>query len=243
MGPSDIAYIVSTIKNSKDMWNQDLRKRELGAQAIGSPEKKLKPLFTSGSGQKRIQGKSLWNLEGMKYFHRAETKWRQIYDRKKDMRVLYNGWEWEKWITTTGSDIKIENGSKKTFKSVMGTWREDSSHNSTMGEEQDDEEGWGFEGGYSSERGCSRHSLDWQSGKLRENLSAESEGADEGEGDDSDGENERSPPLFVVAKVGGSDMNSDDVVESPTKNTRKRKSNIPAVDSHAIATRGKRGHK
>jgi hypothetical protein len=29
-------------------------------------------LFTSGSGQKRTQGKSLWNLDGMKYFHRAE---------------------------------------------------------------------------------------------------------------------------------------------------------------------------
>jgi hypothetical protein len=70
----------------------------------------------------------------------------------------------------------------------MGMWREDSSHNSKMGEEQDDEESWGFEGGYSSDRGRSRHSLDWQSGKLRENLSAESEGEDEGEGNDSDGE-------------------------------------------------------
>jgi hypothetical protein len=28
-------------------------------------------LFTSGSGQKRTQGKSLWNLDGMKYFPRA----------------------------------------------------------------------------------------------------------------------------------------------------------------------------
>ncbi len=37
-----------------------------------NPKKKLKPLFTSGSGQKRTQGKSLWNLEGMKYFHQAE---------------------------------------------------------------------------------------------------------------------------------------------------------------------------
>jgi hypothetical protein len=46
-----------------------------------------------------------------------------------------------------------------------------------MGEEQDDEEtSWGLEGGYSSDRGCSRHSLDWQSSKLRENLSAESKG-------------------------------------------------------------------
>jgi hypothetical protein len=38
-------------------------------------------------------------------------------------------------------------------------------------------------------------------------------------------------------------MNSDDVVESPTKNTRKSKINIPAVDSPAMVTRGKRGHK
>jgi hypothetical protein len=46
--------------------------QELGAQAMGNPEMKLKPLFTSGSGQKITQGKSLWNLGGMKYFHRAE---------------------------------------------------------------------------------------------------------------------------------------------------------------------------
>jgi hypothetical protein len=49
--------------------------------------------------------------------------------------------------------------------------------------------------------------------------------------------------LFAEAKAWGSKMNSDDVVESPTKNTRKRKSTIPAVDSPAMATRGKRRHK
>ncbi len=37
--------------------------------------------------------------------------------------------------------------------------------------------------------------------------------------------------------------NSDDVLASPTKNTRKRKSTIPAVDKPAMATRGKRGNK
>ncbi len=72
IGPSDIAYIVLIIKNSCGMWDQDIRMQELGAEAIENPEKKLKPLFTSGSGQKRTQGKSLWNLEGMKYFHRVE---------------------------------------------------------------------------------------------------------------------------------------------------------------------------
>jgi hypothetical protein len=69
---ADIVYImILIIKNSKDMWDQDLRMRELGAQARKISEEKLKPLFTSGSGQKRTQGKSLWNLDGMKYFHRA----------------------------------------------------------------------------------------------------------------------------------------------------------------------------
>ncbi len=69
IGPSDIAYIVSIIKNSKSMWDQDIQVQELGAEAMENSEKKLKPLFTSGSGQKRTQGKSLWNLKGMKYFH------------------------------------------------------------------------------------------------------------------------------------------------------------------------------
>jgi hypothetical protein len=55
---------------------------------------------------------------------------------------------------------------------------------------------------------------------LGESSSPESEGEDEEEREDSEGENERSPPLFAGAKVGSSKMNSDDVLESPTKNTR-----------------------
>ncbi len=49
--------------------------------------------------------------------------------------------------------------------------------------------------------------------------------------------------MLAGAKAGGSKMNSDDVLASPTKNTRNRKSTIPAVDSPAMATRGKRGNK
>jgi hypothetical protein len=141
------------------------------------------------------------------------------------MRVLYNGWE--RWITTAGSDIKIGDGSKKTFKTAMGIWREDSSQTLKMGEKQDDEEAWGLEGGYSSDWGHSRHSLKYHSGKLRDKLSAESEGEDEEEVEDSYWENERSPPLFVRAKGGSNKMNSDDVLESPTKNTRKKEEYHP----------------
>jgi hypothetical protein len=48
-----------------------------------------------------------------------------------------------------------------------------------MGEKQDDEKTWELEGGYSSDRGLGRHSLDYHSGKLRENSSDESEGEQE----------------------------------------------------------------
>ena len=93
----------------------------------------------------------------------------------------------------------------------MGSWREDFSQTSKIGEKQDDEETWGLEGGYSSDRGRSRHGLDYHSGKLGENSSAESEGEDEEEGEDSDGENERSPPLFARPTAGIRKTNSDDV--------------------------------
>jgi hypothetical protein len=78
IGPSDIECIVSIIKNSKGMWDMDIQMWELGEEAKENPEKKLKPLFISGSGQKRTQTKSLWNLEGMKYFHQVGKNGRRF---------------------------------------------------------------------------------------------------------------------------------------------------------------------
>ncbi len=178
---------------------------------------------------------------GYEIFSLSGKKWKEVYDDKKDMRVLYNGWE--RWITTTGADIKIGDGSKKTFQTFMGSWREDISQTSKMREKQDDEETWGLEGGYSSDRGISRHSIDFHKGKLRENSSDESEGEQEEEEEYSDGENKKSPPLFVGPTAGICKKYSDDVLASPTNNTRKKKSTIPAVDSPAMAMRGKRGNK
>jgi hypothetical protein len=39
---------------------------------MGNPEKKIRPNFTSGGGQKHAKGKTLWNKEGMRYFRNAE---------------------------------------------------------------------------------------------------------------------------------------------------------------------------
>jgi hypothetical protein len=165
----------------------------------------------------------------------------QVYDNKKDMRVLYNGWE--RWITTMGADIKIGDGSKKTFQTVMGSWHDDITKTTRMGENRDDEESWGLEGGYSSDRRVSRHSIDFHKGNLGENSSDESEQEQEEECQNSDVENGRSPQLFGGPTAGICKTSSDDVLASPTKNTRKRKSTIPAVDSPVVATRGNRGTK
>jgi hypothetical protein len=64
-----------------------------------------------------------------------------------------------------------------------------------MKKESNDEEGWGIEGGYSSNRGCCRHSLAWQCSMLRdktlehgEKSDMESEEEKGGDGDDSNGD-------------------------------------------------------
>jgi hypothetical protein len=120
IGPSDIACVISIIKNSGEVWSQDVKMIEMGVRVMGSREKKKKPLFTQGEGAKRVKGESLWNIEGRRYFAGAEAKWREIYNNEEQMKVIYN--KWEMWIDTKGKEIKIGDGSHKTFKSVMGTW-------------------------------------------------------------------------------------------------------------------------
>ncbi len=69
---------------------------------------------------------------GHEIFSLSRKQWKQVYDNKKDMRVLYNGRE--RWITTMGADMKIGDGLKKTFQTVMGSWHEDISQTLKMGE-------------------------------------------------------------------------------------------------------------
>ena len=80
IGPNDIAYVIALVKNS----HQDIRLHQSGSEMVDSPqEKKMRPLFTSGCGQKQMQGKSSWNKEGMKFFlGRKQNERRFITVRK-----------------------------------------------------------------------------------------------------------------------------------------------------------------
>ena len=87
--PSDIAFVISLIKNGMPVWNR--KKVIFESEEINKG--KAKPLFTSGEGQKRSFGKTTWSREGLKYFQKVERTWQETYGNKEQMLALINGWE------------------------------------------------------------------------------------------------------------------------------------------------------
>ncbi len=190
------------------------------AKGNGQPEKKLKPLFTSGGGQKHMQGKSLWNKDGMRYFKSVEVKWEEIYDSEDNKKILYN--KWEEWITSKGKEMTVGDGTKKTFHYVMATWfDEETPESKKTNHDSEDEESFGVGGGYSSDRGRSRHSIAWQSCKLRDvnmkggEMTEDSESEEDGNNNDC-----KRPPLFSIAVAGSSGVKSVLSAENPAATTR-----------------------
>ncbi len=53
ISPSNIAFVISLIKNGQDMWDQKIRMKELGVAVHGEQEVKVRPLFTEGTGKKK----------------------------------------------------------------------------------------------------------------------------------------------------------------------------------------------
>ncbi len=98
--PSDIAYIISLVKNGKAVWDEEMdavnKNQDEEGEGKDEKKKKARPLFTSGMGKKRSFGVSLWNRVGLEYYHTAEDNWRTVYNSKEMFSQLCNGWErWE----------------------------------------------------------------------------------------------------------------------------------------------------
>ncbi len=53
ISPSDIGFVISVIKNSRDVWDQKIRMKELGAAVHGERKLTVRPLFTEGTGTKK----------------------------------------------------------------------------------------------------------------------------------------------------------------------------------------------
>lgn len=66
---------------------------------------------------KKSLGMAQWNKEGIKYYERAEAKYRLAYKDSKLMRKLYTGWE--EWLLT--KKVGEEESRRMMFHSIMGT--------------------------------------------------------------------------------------------------------------------------
>jgi hypothetical protein len=129
--PSDIAYVLAVIKNGQEMWDQ-------AKNPSASPEKKLRPLFSSGEGRKKESGISMWNKEGLEFYYTVEKNWKKLYNDKAKFSVLINGWEtWEpkdknkkNALRTYWSNEEEDMSSEKTGTQKKAWWeQEDEGYN------------------------------------------------------------------------------------------------------------------
>jgi hypothetical protein len=104
--PSDIAFVISILKNGRNVWDQTIKMKQLGAAVHGERETRLQPLFTGGKGKKKEQGMSLWSDEGLKYFRRAEKKWKEVCADNEKKQMMYG--EFENWLNMYGKNITVE---------------------------------------------------------------------------------------------------------------------------------------
>ena len=89
--PSDVAYVISLLKNGRGMWDMEIEMRERARSGEIRTEAKARPLFTGGKGKKKELRKNLWTKEGIKYYNTGEKNWRKVYKDETIMRVLYGG--------------------------------------------------------------------------------------------------------------------------------------------------------
>lgn len=224
--PSDISYILSLVKNGKDMWDQDDR---VSANPHGNREKKLRPLFTSGRGKKREYGTSLWTDEGMEFYYTGEKNWKHVYNTKALYTKLIHGWE--KWIREEGADDMVGEGGNviKCYYKVLGTWTEKDAEtardgkrgrgDSTLGQELKDSKWWEKDNdGYTSDLGLIACYDSEDVDNDEDDMDEEEEEVEE------QGESPRSPPLFPVGEKDTCEKDGDKVENASRK--RKASTNI-----------------
>ena len=60
-----------------------------------------------------MKGKTMWNKAGIKYYQQAESKWREVNNNEKIMKIIYCGWE--RLLANQGNKLRVGDKSNKTF--------------------------------------------------------------------------------------------------------------------------------
>ena len=137
--PSDIAFVISLMKNGMPVW----KRKAVLFESDDLRKTKAKPLFTPGEGQKRTFGKATWSKEGLKYYHKVEATWQVAYSDGEQMSALVNGWE--KWEPR--EDLK------KGKELLSTNWKIIKIYKKGRGRRDDDDnEGWDDNSGYHSDK-------------------------------------------------------------------------------------------
>ena len=56
--PSDVANVISLLKNGRGMWDMEIELREMARSGEIKTDAKARPLFTGGKGKKRNWGRT-----------------------------------------------------------------------------------------------------------------------------------------------------------------------------------------
>ena len=83
--PSDVAYIISMIKNSAHLWllNRGDARKEMELDNVT-----LKSVFTAGQKKKRMFGVTTWNKLGIDYYTNAHEKWKDAFTKTDPQYII-----------------------------------------------------------------------------------------------------------------------------------------------------------
>ena len=109
IGPSDIAYIVTVLKNSKATWLHNP-----ADTTITMP----KPIFTRGESKKRVFGNSTMRDEGYAFFKEGVKNWKKVYD-PTSLGFTHLKTEWENWLQEEGSAVNNGCWRRKNIRSLL----------------------------------------------------------------------------------------------------------------------------
>jgi len=109
IGPSDIAYVVTVLKNSKAAWLHDTADKTAAIP---------KPLFTRGESKKRVFGNTTMNKDGQDYFKEGVKNWKKVFDPTSTGFSNLKS-EWEQWLKDEGSAVNTDTWRRKNICSLL----------------------------------------------------------------------------------------------------------------------------
>lgn len=129
IGASDIAYVVTLVKNSYALWSYD---------PAGEDEELPKALFTRGETKKREFGKTTMSKDGIKFFQKGMKNWKKTFSARDDPVYRSMKENWDKWLADDSGAVDSRGWRRKSIHKLLGTREEDNA--SASGDEGSDGE-------------------------------------------------------------------------------------------------------